>query len=368
MLAAVLVVACALAALGDVRSPAPAAANTSPVPVFAYYYIWFNPTSWNRAKKDFPLLGRYSSDERSVMERQIRWAQQSGINGFIVSWKSTPVNDRRLELLIDVATRAHFKLAMIYQGLDFFRRPLPVSKVAADLQLFAARYAHTAPFAVYDKPLVVWSGTWRFTPAQIAGVTAGVRRSLLVLASEKGPREYARVSRWFDGDAYYWSSADAIKTPGHVRKLRRMADAVHRHSGIWIAPAAPGFDARLIGGAKSVARRGGDTLRRALDHAFAASPDMVGVISWNEWTENSYVEPSRRYGYQDLHVLADELHARPAIATDLDSSSSGSTGSRYGVAVLAGFAAVLVGGGWLMARRRRTGPPSVGAPHDRWAP
>ena len=32
-------------------------------PVLAYYYIWYNPESWNRAKIDYPLLGRYSSDD-----------------------------------------------------------------------------------------------------------------------------------------------------------------------------------------------------------------------------------------------------------------------------------------------------------------
>src|SRR5512138_753305 len=33
------------------------------IPVMAYYYIWFDPQSWDRAKTDYPLLGRYSSDD-----------------------------------------------------------------------------------------------------------------------------------------------------------------------------------------------------------------------------------------------------------------------------------------------------------------
>jgi hypothetical protein len=348
----------------------PAAAAPGPVPVMAYYYIWFNASSWNRAKLDYPLLGRYSSDERSVMARQIRWAQQAGIQGFIVSWKSTPTLDRRLKTLVDVATRAHFKLALIYQGLDFHRRPLPAAKVRADLELFARRYARAAPFQIYDKPLVIWSGTWRFTPAEEARVTSGLRRSLLVLASEKNPRDYARVAGSFDGDAYYWSSADAMRTPTHERKLRRMAAVVHRHRGLWVAPAAPGFDARLIGGTKIVPRRGGATLRRSLDHALASSPDILGIISWNEFTENSYVEPSRRYGFQSLRVLADVLGARVPASGDLDSSQSSPTGARYGLPVIGAFLALVLGGAALLsprrraARRRRTAART----QDRWAP
>jgi hypothetical protein len=355
---AALIAALMAAALAAVAGAPPAVATsprTSPTPVFAYYYIWFNATSWNRAKRDYPLVGRYSSDERTVMERHIRWAKQVGIDGFIVSWKSTPTLDRRLHTLIDVATKAHFKLALIYEGLDFHREPLPAAQVGADLALFASRYARAAPFQGFGKPLTIWSGTWRFTPSQIAGVTAKLRRSMLVLATEKGPRDYARVAPYFDGDAYYWSSADALRTPGHVRKLREMSAVVHRNRGLWIAPAAPGFDARMIGGRKSVPRRGGETLRQAIDHAAASSPDVLGLISWNEWSENSYVEPSKRYGFQDLHVISDVLGTHARVANDLDSSGGAPTGARYGLPVLGGFVTLLVGGGWLMARRRRGG-------------
>ena len=57
------------------------------MPVFAYYYIWFDPSSWDRAKIDVPALGRYSSDDPKVMREHIRLAKQAGITGFIVSWK-----------------------------------------------------------------------------------------------------------------------------------------------------------------------------------------------------------------------------------------------------------------------------------------
>src|SRR5688572_7207709 len=59
-----------------------------PIPIFAYYYIWFDAASWDRAKVDYPALGRYSSDDRDVMRQHVRWAKEAGIDGFIVSWKS----------------------------------------------------------------------------------------------------------------------------------------------------------------------------------------------------------------------------------------------------------------------------------------
>jgi hypothetical protein len=38
---------------------------------------------------------------------------------------------------------------------------------------------------------------------------------------------------------------------------------------------------------------------------------MLGLISWNEFSENSYVEPSKNYRYQSLDVLR-QLHGTPA--------------------------------------------------------
>jgi hypothetical protein len=334
-------------------SEAGAVPERAPTPVLAYYYLWFNASSWNRAKADYPLLGRYSSDERSVMERQIRWAKEVGIEGFVVSWKSTPVLDRRLRTLIDVATAEHFKLAIVYQGLDFHREPLDADKVESDLMLLAERYASAPPFQLYDEPLVVWSGTWRYSKTDVARVAASVQDSLLVLASEKSAQAYARVRGSVDGNAYYWSSGDPLRTPGYTRRLWEMGRAVHRAHGLWLAPVAPGFDARLVGGTKVVPRRDGDTLRRSLDAANASVPDALAIISWNEYSENSHVEPSESHGFDSLRVLADALGAPMPTTGDLDSSDSPATGASYGLPLLGGFVVVLLGSAALAARRRR---------------
>ena len=160
-------------------------------------------------------------------------------------------------------------------------------------------------FTIFDRPLVIWSGTWRYTEAQIRSVTAGVRNRLLVLASAKDVRDYARVARYFDGDAYYWSSVNPERYPDYGRKLRGLAAKVHATGGLWIAPAAPGFDARQVGGTSVVPRVGGETLRTELNTAASSSPDAIGLISWNEFSENTFVEPSREYGSTALKVIAD---------------------------------------------------------------
>src|SRR5512143_2820654 len=167
-------------------------ATGSPVPTLAYYYIWFDTTSWNRAKTDYPLLGRYSSDDRTVMRQHIQWAKAAGITGFIVSWKSTEVLNRRLQQLIELADEEDFRLASIYQGLDFDRNPLPADRVANDLDYFVKNFASRRPFQLFQKPMVIWSGTWEFSTQDIQRVTQGRRDSLLILSSEKNLSGYER--------------------------------------------------------------------------------------------------------------------------------------------------------------------------------
>jgi hypothetical protein len=336
-------------------SPSVAAAEPStasrPDPLFAYYYIWFNASSWDRAKTDYPLLGRYASDERSVMRRHVELAKRAGIDGFIVSWKSTPVLNLRLERLIETAAEQRFKLLVIYQGLDFHRQPLPASRVARDLDFFRARFAGADVFDAFEKPLIVWSGTPRFSRAEIARVTDPRRDGLLVLASERNVDGYSRVAPFVDGNAYYWGSVNPSTYPGYPEKLAAMGDAIHARGGLWIAPAAPGFDARLVGGREVVERRDGATLREQLDAATRSGPDAVGLISWNEFSENTHIEPSRNHGSRYLEVVADVRGAKLPELEAFDSSEPPPTGVNYGVPLLGGIALLLGGSLFLLVRR-----------------
>ena len=330
----------ALLAAGGARVGAAASAPAAPEPMLAYYYIWYDHSSWRRAKTDYPELGRYSSDNVRVLRQHVRWAKQAGIDGFIVSWKSTKTLNRRLAKLVAVARSENFKLAIIYQGLDFNRDPQSAARVGRDLRWFARRYRYNPVFDIFGKPLVIWSGTWKFSAGAIDTVTAPLRDSLLILASEKNPRGYERVAGAVDGDAYYWSSVNPYTYPNYQAKLDAMGETVHGGQGLWIAPAAPGFDARKLGGARAVPRLDGETLRRELNAAVQSSPDAIGLISWNEFSENSHVEPSLRYGKRYLGVLGDVHGAHVSPKTEMDSSDV-TSGIGYGLPIVTGLIGVI---------------------------
>lgn len=313
----------AVSACAPARRETPNVSN--PIPVLAYYYIWFDTQSWDRAKTDYPILGRYSSSNVDVMRQHIQWAKEAGITGFIVSWKSTDKLNERLEKLIQVANEENFKLAIIYQGLDFQRDPLPVEQVDADFSYFIEHYSEEQAFYLYDKPVVIWSGTWKFSREEVEQVVLGKREHILILASERNVDGYLRLADLVDGDAYYWSSVNPDTFPGYLEKLTAMSEAIHANGGLWIAPAAPGFDARLIGGTTIVDRKNGETLQVQFNTAMQSSPDAIGLISWNEFSENSHIEPSENYDDRYLKVLARMQDVPAPVVAQFDSSEPGNT-------------------------------------------
>ncbi|GAB3063686.1 glycoside hydrolase family 71/99 protein [Micromonospora schwarzwaldensis] len=354
----------AAASLPAARAPAasvrsgsrPAAAPATPpapVPVLAYYYIWFNPSSWNRAKIDYPVLGRYSSDDEEIMRRHVRMAKAAGITGFLVSWKHTVQLDERLAALVEVARAESFRLGIVYQGIDFSRKPLPLATVRTDLAVFAERYAADPVFGIFDQPVVIWNGSDRYSAAEVADTVRQAQEKLQVLGTAKSVSVVNSQSS-LDGQAYYWSSADPLADRSRD-KLTAMSRAVHLRGGLWIAPVSPGFDARQIGGRREVPRRDGETLRASFAAAQLSQPDALGVISWNEFTENTYVEPSEQWGSRYLLVLADLLGVAPNPDAQLDSSTA--DGDDWGLPAWAALTltvgVVVLVPLWLYRRRRR---------------
>jgi hypothetical protein len=285
------------------RSASAAAPADRPL-VLAYYYIWFEEHSWGRAKSDYPELGRYASDDPAVVRQHVTWARASGIDGFIVSWKREERLNRPLRLLTDEAERQGLSLILLYQGLDFSRRPLSAGRIAGDLRWFVEHYGKRRPFQVFGRPAIVWSGTWEFSDGDVAGVRTIIDAptTSLLLGSEKSAKDYAQRSKLLDGNAYYWSSVDPNRTPGFERRLNDLRGAVRADAGIFFAPVVPGFDARLVGGRSIVDRRDGGTYRASWEAATALEPDALAIISWNEFSENSHIEPSREHRAEYLEL------------------------------------------------------------------
>lgn len=327
------------------QGPSPAQVSTvsNVLSLFAFYYIDLSPDSSKPATSDRPLLGDYSSHNAAALEQQMVWAKSAGIQGWFVSWNDTAPDNRGLKLLVQVATREHFKLAVICQGLDIDGKTPPgaeteseaeaeaESEAAKEFQTFVTQFAPDPVFLkIGGKALTIWGDTSEFTPAQVEAVTAPVRGKLLVLGTQDDVASYQQIARYTDGDVYPWSPTDPQADKGYPAELTALAAAVHGDDGYWIASFGPGFDAQPVGGTGAVPRDGGQTLRAEYAAALASSPDMLGVTSWNGFDEDSSIEPSKKYGHFYLNALAALREASvPTGELDVDSSSSSGVFDSY---------------------------------------
>jgi hypothetical protein len=262
------------------------------------------------------------------LRKQVTQARAAGIDGFIVGWRSTDTLNRRLAALRGIAADNDFALAITYQAQDFNRNPRPVAQVRRDLEELATTYADDPVFHLLGpRPVVALSGTWHYSEEELRSIVDPVASRLMVLATEKNVEGYERVASAVDGELYYWSSGDPEETGGYQKKLLAMANATRKHCGVWVAPVMPGYDARELGGSQVVDRRDGETLRSSWQAALATVPDAIGVISWNEFSENTHIEPSTTFGTRYLDVLRDLTGAPPPGGKELDSSDPSGVGS-----------------------------------------
>ncbi|MDQ1749807.1 MAG: hypothetical protein QOE71_863 [Pseudonocardiales bacterium] len=343
----------ASAANGPAAKPAASAGNSAPR-VFAYYYLWWSADHWRSAlgakypvnASPLPLPATvdgtgcnpssryagntltdvpqklYSQDDPGSIEADVRQAAAAGLAGFAVNWAGTgqagqsvtsnPYS-KRLQLMVDAVHKVNsegipFKLWLSYKASA---KVLPQSAILNDLSYFKAKYGNDPAFdrVRSGRPTVIWQGSRKYSVSVLQAVGGQFRSKFRILGDETS----WSTSRapYLDGNAYYWSSQDPYKNPQSFQQLAALASSV-RASGsnpdgsakAWVAPITPGYDKQLSGGSSCVPRKGGQTVKKLFDGNAATHPDDFGLISWNEISEGSYIDPMTRFGATDLNMLA----------------------------------------------------------------
>jgi len=322
--------------------------------VFAYYYVWWSINHWKSAlgsrypsaASPLPLPAQldangchpkslysgntltdvppklYSQDSPGVIEADVREAAAAGLAGFVVNWAgsgtsgqtltSTPYNGR-LQLMVDAVHKVNaagipFKLWLSYKASATV---LPLSHIDQDLNYILAKYAHDPAFdrAQSPKLTIIWQGSRKYATSALQTISGKYRSAARILGDESSWSPSR--APYLDGNAYYWSSQNPYTNPQSFTQLAALANTV-RASGtnsdgtrkVWVAPLTPGFDTQLAGGSACVPRRNGQTLNALFTGNAATHPDAFGLISWNEITEATYIDPMTRYGSQSLTVLS----------------------------------------------------------------
>jgi hypothetical protein len=260
----------------------------------------------------------YSQDDPGFIEADVREAAAAGLAGFAVNWIGTGsvsqtatsnVYSKRLATMVNAVRKVNaegipFKLWLSYKASA---KVLTSSAVANDLAYFARTYGSDPVFdrAQSSRTTVIWNGSRKYPVSTLQSMSAAFRSKLRIIGDET-TWSTARAP-YLDGNAYYWSSQNPYSNPQSFAQVKSLAASV-RASGrnpdgsakAWIAPLAPGYNKQLAGGSSCTPRNGGNTLKTIFNGNRSSNPDAWALISWNEITEGTYIDPMTRFGRQDL--------------------------------------------------------------------
>lgn len=279
--------------------------------LWAFYYPWYSTDDWSSSQLlDHPITP-YSSSDRDVLTRHIEQAKSAGIDGFISSWwgPDSPDTEPILRTLLDQALLKNFKIAIYFETLaGQGGSPLGEEEITRWLDYVIRKYgSHPAFYKLDGKPLIViWASgtvpldTWARIFASLRA--DGLDAAYLSMGYNLGDLKV------FDGFHEYGVFNDPdlartdLATGRAVRYASLLADEPVRK--LWVATAQPGYDDTLLSGREGLVkeRDGGDYYRYTFEAALQSDPDWIFITSWNEWWENTHIEPSQAFGNLYLKI------------------------------------------------------------------
>lgn len=288
----------------------------APRQVWAFYMgFWAGGASWDMQSDvllDHPALGNYDSRDGGVAGTQIDQAKSAGIDAFVVSWygledggTTTPV----LNNMLDRAAERGFQVGAV---VDIFSSQFNRSRdalVNSLAWLVNDRANHPAYLRYDGKPVILFAFQDRagFSSAQWQEIRNAVDPNRNTLWIAEGVSGCCLYGGAMDG-MYAFNIAWAN---GSGSRYTRERSAVTRAGGsLYIPTVHPGWDETLIaaregrGNPTAVkGRANGQFLTNSFNGASSSGANVILIGTWNEFIENSHIEPSNNYGSQSLDTL-----------------------------------------------------------------
>jgi len=312
--------------------------------VGAYYYPWYGPgrNHWADGYAEHPKLGEYDSSDKEVINQHIDWASGHGIDFFAVSWwgpgspedsvlkdrilKSPMINDIQFAILYESAGLLSVSNETI--NLD---SPDNLQKMLNDFKYIQDTYFNDPHYLKIDGRPVVFVYLTRIFTGDVAGAMHAFHGALLSRGSDV----------YLIGDEIYWGNSQSLPA-NHIQAFDAVT-AYNMHTSVpdiadnfnnkvkdqyttWKAKAdelgvafipdiLPGFDDTLVRPEANhpPIPRSVSLFESQLDTALSLLDPKINlfmITSWNEWHEDTSIEPAQEYGFDYLDALQRKLNSR----------------------------------------------------------
>jgi len=302
--------------------------------VGAYYYPWYTDENFHNdwltrshtliyhlKPQQMPELGWYSQMHPEVISQHYKWAKYAGIDFFVTSyWGSgTPTDKTTRECMFDNPDRGDIKLAV------FFEPKITLANVTEQTNYLCDNYFNRPGyFRIDNKPVIFVYLTRVMSDANLAEYTNSIRMA----ARDKGIGEvyivgdevFGGIDRFNAERVRLLNAITNYDVYGSLRRLGASGQYVttanldtwkstnklwqtkaHSVSRDFIPAVSPGFnDTAVRDGHPPKSRKlnndsaaFGSLFAGLLDRAKStADRNMIMVTSWNEWYEDTQIEPT----------------------------------------------------------------------------
>ena len=279
-----------------------------------------------------PLTGPYDSRDEALLEYQILLMKISGIDGVIVDWYGIEdfwdyaVLNKSTHKLFETIEKADLKFAIMYEdqtikhmiankhlnGQDDLAHGHTVIRYLQDTW-----FGETAYLKVSDQPLLFTFGPQYFKNAADWEDLFADLNSPPALITLDRHTESAAMSTfpW----PPMWASKDGVLTrPILEDYLSEYYNKVEDRDYI-VGGAFPGFkdiyqEAGVGDSYGYLDAEAGETFRFTLETALKEDPDVIQLITWNDYGEGTIIEPTEEFGYLYLEMVQEVRRAGSAEA------------------------------------------------------
>ena len=270
----------------------------------------------------YPLTGPYDSKDAAILEYQTLLMKISGIDGALADWNGMEsiydygVINESTRALFSAVQKAHLFFGIVYEDNSI-------------KEMVNTGYLSTGTALNYGKSVMQYMQDNWF------GSDTYVKLDNRPLLLTFGPQYFFQSSDWdtmFSGlstkpvfvtldnqlapvasGAYPWppmwsSDASGILSQAAVDSYLAQFYLKATSWPYLVASAFPGFhDIYQQAGVGSTLgyldRLDGSTFRSTLQQALSQNPDVIQLVTWNDYGEGTTIEPTAEYGYQYLEIV-----------------------------------------------------------------